>query len=143
LHLPSACSNITNIQEYPFLLRKVRFERRFPSVSQKEDLERSCIKTTLSPKDQLNGPIVCLHCQEPECAKVCPTGALVKNPEKGIVAVEEAKCIGCLLCTMACPYGGIYPERNAQKVYKCDLCGGDPECVKVCPVGALIFKEAD
>jgi phenylglyoxylate dehydrogenase beta subunit len=103
------------------------------------DLERSCIKTTSSPTDQLVGPIVCLHCQDPECTRVCPTGAIAKNPKSGIVKVEEAKCIGCLLCTLACAYGGIYPDREKQKVYKCDLCGGNPQCLAPCEPEAIDF----
>jgi Fe-S-cluster-containing hydrogenase component 2 len=52
--------------------------------------------------------------------------------------VDEKLCVGCRMCTMACPFGLIVIGLN-QKAIKCDLCGGDPECVKACTYGALEF----
>lgn len=105
------------------------------------DLERSCIKTTISRRDNLCGPIVCLHCADPECLRVCPTGAIVKNPDNGTVEIIGPKCTGCLLCTLACPYGGIYPDAETNKVYKCDLCGGNPGCTPFCEPDALDYAD--
>ncbi|MBT7756896.1 MAG: 4Fe-4S dicluster domain-containing protein, partial [Rhodospirillaceae bacterium] len=50
-------------------------------------------------------PRSCLHCEDAPCVTVCPTGASYKRTEDGIVLVEEDKCIGCKLCSWACPYG--------------------------------------
>ena len=88
----------------------------------------------------------CMHCQKPICVEVCPTGAMNKH-ENGIVAVNQAKCIGCRLCQQSCPYGA--PQFNAEKgvMTKCDLCedlianGDQPACVDACPMRALEFGE--
>jgi len=56
---------------------------------------------------RLNLPLLCMHCREPECEKVCPSGATVKGID-GIVTVDDAKCIGCRYCMVACPYGARY-----------------------------------
>jgi len=83
-------------------------------------------------------PILCLQCQKPPCADICPVGAININ-ENGVVIIDEKECIGCGLCVEACPFGAIFvnPEKNTP--IKCDLCGGDPQCVKHCPTGALKF----
>ncbi|MCP4599942.1 MAG: 4Fe-4S dicluster domain-containing protein [Proteobacteria bacterium] len=52
-------------------------------------------------------PVLCMHCEEPSCMTVCPTGA-TQQEEGGIVTVDKNKCIGCGYCKMACPYGARY-----------------------------------
>ncbi len=88
-------------------------------------------------------PTVCTQCEEAYCVNVCPTGALSKNYETGVVEFDSNKCIVCKQCTMACPWGSIKLNHTAKEIIKCDLCGGDPECVKVCHVGALEFTEVE
>jgi Fe-S-cluster-containing hydrogenase component 2 len=73
---------------------------------------------------------------------VCPTNAINLNRETGAKEVDQELCIGCRLCTLSCPFGLIVMGA-AQKAVKCDLCGGDPECVKACTYGALEFSEKD
>jgi Fe-S-cluster-containing hydrogenase component 2 len=94
-------------------------------------------------KEGIDIPMVCQQCDTPLCRDVCPTGAISRDPETWAMVVDETKCIGCRMCIMACPFGGLslHPEKNV--VVKCDLCGGDPACVKYCPVGALQYIEAD
>jgi len=49
-------------------------------------------------------PVLCMHCKEPECEKVCPTGA-TKKREDGVVVIDSELCVGCRYCVVACPYG--------------------------------------
>jgi len=92
-----------------------------------------------------SGPTVCLHCDDPSCAAVCPADA-IKRTEDGVVqSSAKPRCIGCSNCQIACPFGvpKIYHDR-AQMV-KCDMCydrtsvGLKPMCTTVCPSEALFF----
>lgn len=86
--------------------------------------------------------VACNHCEHPECMRVCPVGAYSKR-EDGIVVQNHDKCIGCRLCTMACPYGATRYSPKHRKASKCELCkdrldaGLKPACVQACPMGAL------
>ena len=98
-------------------------------------------------------PKSCLHCEEPACVTVCPTGASYKRAEDGIVLVDEAICIGCKLCSWACPYGAREFDTDAGVMKKCTLCidriyndhlaepDRQPACVMVCPVNARHFGD--
>ena len=88
-------------------------------------------------------PSVCMQCEEPYCAEVCPTGALTKNPETGVVELNKDKCIGCKQCVVACPWGSIKLNHTGKEIIKCDNCGGDPACVKVCAAKALTYEEVE
>ena len=66
-------------------------------------------------------PVQCQHCENPECVKVCPTGASHKL-EDGTVQIDKSKCIGCQFCAMACPYGVRYLNEEERVVEKCTLC---------------------
>jgi carbon-monoxide dehydrogenase iron sulfur subunit len=88
-------------------------------------------------------PILCLQCEKPYCANVCPTGAILRDSATGAVTVSKARCIGCKLCSVACPFGNISFSSSKRVAVKCDLCGGEPQCVTFCPTKALEFKEAD
>ena len=86
-------------------------------------------------------PSVCSQCETPYCAMVCPTSALSKNADTGVVELAEDKCVGCKMCLVACPFGAI--SIVDSKVAKCDLCGGDPVCVKFCRPEALVYGEIE
>jgi len=105
----------------------------------KKDATRSRIRTIKNLKEAYYGPVVCLQCNEPDCLNICPAGAIHKSPKTGIVSIDEKRCVHCLLCTLACPYCGIFYSPKDQKVIKCDLCDGNPECVKVCKPEALQY----
>lgn len=88
-------------------------------------------------------PVMCSQCERPYCMEVCPSGAITKDKETGIVRVSTETCVGCKMCTMACPFGSIVFSSQERIAVKCELCDGEPECVIFCPTGALEFKEAD
>jgi len=94
------------------------------------------------PESPLSIPSVCMQCRDAPCARVCPVNAIRYDEETGAYLIDEARCIGCLECAYVCPYGAIGMDMKGE-VIKCDLCGGDPECVKVCPHEALIYGPAN
>ena len=67
-------------------------------------------------------PKSCLHCEDPPCVPVCPTGASYKREEDGIVLVDYDKCIGCKYCAWACPYGAREMDEQRKVMTKCTLC---------------------
>ena len=87
-------------------------------------------------------PYTCLQCVEPGCVKACLVDALKRNDKTGAIDHDEEKCISCMACVTACPFGNIIVDTLARSVVKCDLCGGDPMCAKFCPSKALRFGEA-
>lgn len=90
----------------------------------------------------------CMHCFDPECMKVCPTGC-ISITDFGAVIKDYDKCIGCNYCTYACPFEIPKYRSREDKTYKCTLCyeriqeGLTPACVRTCPTGALKFGERD
>lgn len=103
--------------------------------------EKSRIHFVNYPREGLSVPNVCFHCEEPACAEACPVEAISRN-DLGAVVVDEEACTGCGECVTACPYGMIWLNED-DLAYKCDLCGGDPECVKVCQPGAIVYAVPD
>jgi carbon-monoxide dehydrogenase iron sulfur subunit len=85
----------------------------------------------------LNVPVLCEHCANPECVRVCPSEALWKEPETGMVLKLPERCIGCMKCVKACPNGAIFELPGRKDVVLCDLCQGDPLCATWCNTGAL------
>jgi len=98
-------------------------------------------------------PRSCLHCETPACVTVCPTGASYKRAEDGIVLVNPDTCIGCKLCSWACPYGAREYDYDHGVMKKCTLCVDRiynetlpevdrvPACVRACPTGARAFGD--
>jgi len=110
--------------------------------------KKSRISVTRSHKDYMDYPMVCRQCEEKYCIAACPEKikALSLNEKTGAILVNEEKCIACGMCVRACPYNAIKVHPTEKYVLICDLCGGDPQCVKHCPEEALYFmerKEAD
>ena len=108
----------------------------------KEDMYgQGSIKPIHAPEVGFHGVTTCIQCSQPACKEVCPTGAIQKSEIDGVVRIEEKKCTGCSLCTLACPYGGIYYNTDRKKAFKCDTCGGEPKCVDACKYGILSFEK--
>jgi len=87
-------------------------------------------------------PAFCVQCHRPACKAVCPTQAIYEDEKTGAWLVNQKRCVGCKMCVFSCPVGAISIDRIAGAV-KCDLCGGDPHCVRVCPRKAIEFTEYD
>jgi len=114
--------------------------------------------------EKLYVPLLCMHCEDPECLKVCPTKATFKT-EDGVVLIDRDKCMGCRYCVVACPFMARFFYEDSKRpqglprmdkederlgtVEKCDLCidrvkeGQNPVCVETCPYQARIFGDAD
>lgn len=88
-------------------------------------------------------PMLCQQCSDPLCMEACPTNAISRDVVTGALVVDEEACVGCRVCNMVCPIGGISIDPVREVAYKCDLCGGDPECVKHCDPGALSYVSKD
>lgn len=86
-------------------------------------------------------PTACEQCDDAPCVTVCPTTAMHQDPALNRVAWTEAYCIGCRMCTLACPFGVVTYETPRGRILKCDLCDGTPECVTFCPVQALEYLD--
>jgi Fe-S-cluster-containing dehydrogenase component len=111
-------------------------------------------------------PVLCNHCDNPPCVRVCPTQATWKREQDGIVMMDWHRCIGCRYCVAACPYGSRsfnwrdprphikqiqadFPTRMRGVVEKCTFCeerlvrGQLPACVTACKHGALVFGDLE
>src|SRR4030043_1550809 len=110
--------------------------------------------------------VLCNHCDNPPCVRVCPTQATFKRAEDGIVMMDYHRCIGCRFCIAGCPYGARsmnyrdprpfikklnpeFPTRTKGVVEKCNFCeerlgkGMMPACVEACPEKALVFGDLE
>lgn len=97
----------------------------------------------------------CMHCTDAACVKVCPSGALYKDPVYGIIGLNASLCTGCGYCVEFCPFDVPRLEGNTilgkTKMSKCVFCtqpglnrldaGYEPACVKTCPTNALLFDD--
>lgn len=90
-------------------------------------------------------PVVCMHCDSPTCAEVCPADAIKKNDDGVVQSARKPRCVACNNCVLACPFGVPKMMTDFELMMKCDLCydrtsvGKKPMCATVCPSGALYF----
>ena len=95
-------------------------------------------------KASINFAVNCRHCTDAICVQSCIAGALSKT-EGGMVVIDKNKCVGCFTCVLVCPFGAIMPSADGKSAQKCMLCTdnllGEPNCVKHCPNGAIVFEE--
>jgi len=84
-------------------------------------------------------PMICQQCETPMCEAVCPVKAISLDEKTGAYVVDEKKCLGCRMCVAACPFGAIEVDPQKKTSSKCDLCGGDPMCVKYCAYEAIAW----
>lgn len=84
---------------------------------------------------------VCRQCNMADCYLACAYDALTLDKETGARIIDPKKCTGCGECLAACPWNMIVENKEKNTFSKCDLCGGDPQCVKYCPANALAFVD--
>jgi Fe-S-cluster-containing dehydrogenase component len=165
--------NVPNVARPEFGLKPEEIQKREIKWIWKEsfnhafpDDEREHIKEDLKG---LPVPILCNHCENPPCVRVCPTQATWKRKQDGIVMMDMHRCIGCRYCVVACPYGSRsfnwrnpreffpnptdidpgYPTRTKGVVEKCTFCeervseGLKPACVEACKYRALFFGDIE
>ncbi|MCS7150839.1 MAG: 4Fe-4S dicluster domain-containing protein [Endomicrobia bacterium] len=103
----------------------------------------SAICVIKNEKKGKNFPIVCQQCSKPLCVDACLSGALKKDKQTGIVLHFQDKCVGCKMCVISCPFGGIGYVAEVGVARKCDLCSSfdvQPavaQCEKMCPYKAI------
>jgi len=158
----AACNKAHNVPQIPSKKSEIKwiwktgYGNAFPEHSHARKSE----KVTNS-----SFPVMCNHCDNPPCVKVCPTKATFVNETSGIVAMDFHRCIGCRFCMAACPYGARsfnwqdprpfvenynpdFPTRMRGVVEKCNFCGErlalglEPACVEACKgTGAMVFGD--
>jgi formate dehydrogenase iron-sulfur subunit len=106
----------------------------------------STSNTAIHTVNDVYVPHMCMHCDDPTCASVCPVGAFTKTRE-GAVVYDASKCMGCRYCMQACPFDVPRYQWDSldPKITKCDMChdrivnGEKPACVEICPAEARMF----
>ena len=101
---------------------------------------------TIQRRDTVQtAPQVCMHCEDPICAQVCPADAIKQTPDGVVQSSLKPRCIGCSNCVLACPFGVPKYYGDIDQMMKCDMCydrtsvGKRPMCATVCPSQALAF----
>jgi Fe-S-cluster-containing dehydrogenase component len=94
-------------------------------------------------------PVVCMHCESPTCAEVCPADAIKRSEDGRVMTARKPRCIACSNCVLACPFGVPKMMTEFDLMMKCDMCydrtstGRKPMCAAVCPSGALTYGSRD
>ena len=104
---------------------------------------KSRIRVFKIEEEGIDMPCVCQNCETPLCRDVCPVGAIVRDLDTGSIVIKEDLCVGCRACTLVCPYGAITMDTSRGVMLMCDLCGGDPKCVKFCLPNALVYERSE
>jgi Fe-S-cluster-containing dehydrogenase component len=90
-------------------------------------------------------PVICMHCEQPTCAEVCPADAIKRTADGVVQSARKPRCIACGNCVLACPFGVPEVYEGPEIMMKCDMCydrssvGKKPMCATVCPSQALFF----
>ncbi|MBF0105187.1 MAG: 4Fe-4S dicluster domain-containing protein [Deltaproteobacteria bacterium] len=154
-----ACHEAHNVPDIPNKKHEVKwiwqdsYDHAFPTQT------HALIKDELKTRPVM---LLCNHCDNPPCVRVCPTKATFKREQDGLVMMDQHRCIGCRYCMSGCPYGArsfnwvepkphikkinrAYPVRTLGVVEKCTFCAErlaknqGPICVEACPEKAIVF----
>jgi Fe-S-cluster-containing dehydrogenase component len=105
---------------------------------------------TIERRDSVQtAPQICMHCEDPICAQVCPADAIKKTPDGVVQSSLKPRCIGCSNCVLSCPFGVPKYLSSIDQMMKCDMCydrssvGKKPMCATVCPSGALTYTSME
>lgn len=103
---------------------------------------RSRIRVMKWEHEGLYIPTSCQQCEDAPCLNVCPVKAISRDEKLQYVKVDYDICIGCRSCVAVCPFGAMSYNTKDKRVFKCDLCEGDPQCVRFCDRKAVDFVAA-
>lgn len=104
---------------------------------------KSLIRVHVFDEQASYAPYACLQCDEAWCMQACPVNAIDVDAETGAKVVLDEVCVGCKLCVIACPFGTMHYDKQADVATKCDLCAGDPACAHACPTGAISIAQVE
>jgi Fe-S-cluster-containing dehydrogenase component len=156
-----ACHRIHNVPDFKNAKDEIKWIWKEPFRVVFPEHENHYLEDTMKERPVM---ILCNHCENPPCVRVCPTKATFKREEDGIVMMDYHRCIGCRFCVAGCPYGARsmnfrdprpfvkevnpeFPTRTKGVVEKCNFCverlsqGLLPACVEACKDKALIFGD--
>lgn len=88
-------------------------------------------------------PMSCQQCEDAPCMTICPVKAISRDQALDYVKIDYDVCIGCRSCVAVCPFGAMGFNVIDKKVFKCDLCEGEPQCVHFCDVKAVEYVDAN
>jgi Fe-S-cluster-containing hydrogenase component 2 len=104
---------------------------------------RSVVRVNVFDEEASYAPFTCFQCAEAWCMQACPVNAITIDPVYGAKIVLAQTCVGCHLCTIACPFGTVFTLPATDRASKCNLCGGQPACATACPTGAITWAEGN
>jgi molybdopterin-containing oxidoreductase family iron-sulfur binding subunit len=156
----AACHRVHNVPDIGNKKEEIKWIWNVSYDQAFGEKENQFVRETLRERPVL---LLCNHCDNPPCVRVCPTQATFKR-EDGIVMMDYHRCIGCRYCMAACPFGSRsfnfrdprpylksidpgYPTRTKGVVEKCNFCeerladGKQPACVEACKNGSMVFGE--
>jgi Fe-S-cluster-containing dehydrogenase component len=156
-----ACHSVHNVPHFEEAKNEIKWIWKTPFENAFTDHSVTHSSKSIKENDFL---VLCNHCNNPPCVRVCPTKATYKLPN-GIVAMDYHRCIGCRFCMMGCPYGARsfnwfdprekikaynpdFASRTRGVVEKCNFCGErlalgqEPACVEALQEsGAIVFGD--
>jgi carbon-monoxide dehydrogenase iron sulfur subunit len=103
---------------------------------------KSRIKSVKWETEGLFVPTGCQQCVDAPCMAVCPVKAISRDEELNMNRLNHEVCIGCRMCVAACPFGAMNFNVDTKRVFKCDLCHGEPQCAQFCQAKAVEYVEA-